>query len=159
MEKKKRFKFNIIDAAVLLVIVLVIWGASIKFGKYNVKTDESSEGTILYTIDITNVRDYSLQAYQSGDTVFDSLTGVNIGTIQKIESADAVSYENREDGKLVKVVNPYKKDIVLYIETPGTVENNAYYANKSIELKVNSQKAIETKYVKTTGIISNITVE
>ncbi len=159
MEKKKRFKFNIIDAAVLLVIVLVIWGASIKFGKYNVKTDKSSEGTILYTIDITNVRDYSLQAYQSGDTVFDSLTGVNIGTIQKIESADAVSYENREDGKLVKVVNPYKKDIVLYIETPGTVENNAYYANKSIELKVNSQKAIETKYVKTTGIISNITVE
>lgn len=159
MEKKKRFKFNIIDVAVLLVVFLVIWGASIKFNKYNVKTDESSEGTILYTIDITNVRNYSLEAYQSGDAVYDSLTGVNIGTIQKIESADAVSYENREDGELVKVVNPYKKDIVLYIETPGTIENNAYYANKSIELKVNSQKAIETKYVKTTGIISNITVE
>lgn len=159
MEKKKRFKFNIIDLAVLLLIVLLIWGASVKFSKYNAKTDESSEETIIYTIDITNVRDYSLQAYQSGDTVYDSLTGVNIGTIQKIESVDAVSYENREDGELVKVVNPYKKDIVLYIETPGTVENNAYYANKSIELKVNSQKAIETKYVKTTGIISNITVE
>ena len=159
MEKKKKFKFNIIDLMVLVVIILVIWGASLKFGKYNVKTDDSSEGTILYTIDVANVRDYSLQAYQSGDVVFDSLTGVNIGTIQKIEATDAVTYENKEDGNLVKVVNPYKKDIVLYIETPGTVENNAYYANKSIELKVNSQKSIETKYVKTTGIISNITVE
>jgi hypothetical protein len=159
MEKKKRVKFNIIDVAVLLVVILVIWGASVKFGKYNVKTNESSEETIVYTMEIANVRDYSLQAYQSGDMVFDSLTGVNIGTIQKIEASDAVNYENRQDGKLVKVVNPYKKDIVLYIETPGTVENNAYYANKSIELKVNSQKAIETKYVKTTGIISNITVE
>ncbi len=159
MEKKKKFKFNIIDVAVLLVVILVIWGASLKFGKYNEKTDESSEGTILYTINIENVRDYSLQAYQSGDVVFDSLTGVKIGTIQNIESFDAVTYENSEDGELVKVVNPYKKDIILYIETPGTVENNAYYANKSIELKVNSQKAIETKYIKTTGIISNITVE
>ena len=159
MEKKKRVKFNIIDVAVLLVVILVIWGASVKFGKYKVKTNESSEETIVYTMEIANVRYYSLQAYQSGDMVFDSLTGVNIGTIQKIEASDAVNYENRQDGKLVKVVNPYKKDIVLYIETPGTVENNAYYANKSIELKVNSQKAIETKYVKTTGIISNITVE
>lgn len=159
MEKKKKFKFNIIDVAVLLVVILVILGASLKFGKYNEKTDESSEGTILYTINIENVRDYSLQAYQSGDVVFDSLTGVKIGTIQNIESFDAVTYENSEDGELVKVVNPYKKDIILYIETPGTVENNAYYANKSIELKVNSQKAIETKYIKTTGIISNITVE
>ena len=156
---EKKFRFNIIDVTVLLVIILVIWGATIKFGKYNVKTDESSEKTIIYTIDVENVRDYSLQAYQSGDVIFDSLTGVSIGTIQKIEATDAVSYEERENGELIKVLNPYKKDIVLYIETPGTIENNAYYANKSIELKVNSQKAIETKYVKTTGIISNITVK
>lgn len=159
MSKNKKIKFNIIDFLVLLVVVIVVFAASAKFSKYNVKTEESSETTLKYTIDVNNVRDYSLTAYQIGDVVYDSLTGVNIGTISKIDSYDAVTYENTEKGEVVKVTNPYRKDIILHIETPGTIESNAYYANKSIELKVNSQKAIETKYIKTTGIISNITVE
>ena len=55
--------------------------------------------------------------------------------------------------------NPYKCDIVVTIETPGTVETDAYYANKTIELKVNSTKIIETKYTKTSGTISDIKVK
>lgn len=159
MSKSKIFKFNIVDLAAVILIVILVSAANAKFNKYNVKTGDSSETTINYTILVNNVRDYSLEAYQVGDTVYDSLTGVKIGTILKIESRDAVTYENSENGNVVKISNPYKKDLTLYIETPGTVETNAYYANKSIELKVNSQKAIETKYVKTTGIISDITVE
>ena len=159
MSKNKKIKFNIVDLLVLIMIVGVVLSASVKFNKYNAKTEESSETTLKYTIDVNNVRDYYLDAYQIGDVVYDSLTGVNIGTISEIDSTDAITYENSENGKVVKVTNPYRKDIVLHLETPGTIESNAYYANKSIELKVNSQKAIETKYIKTTGIISNITVE
>lgn len=157
--EKKKFKINIVDLLVVIVVIALIGGAYLKFSKYNVKTDASSEETILYTIDVLNVRDYSVNAYRSGDVVYDALTGVNIGVIQNIEETEAVSYEINEEGKVVKVTNPYRKDLKIFLETPGTVENNAYYANKSIELKVNSQKAIETKYAKTTGTISSINVE
>ena len=159
MTENKKKKINIIDLLTVLVVILLIVAAYVKFGKYNVKTEESSQETIVYTVDVYSVRDYTALAYQSGDIVFDSLTGVNIGVIQNVEITDAVTYEPAQDGKLVKATNPYKKDLVITIETPGTVENNAYYANKSIELKVNSQKAIETKYAKTTGTISSINIE
>lgn len=159
MSEKRKFKINIVDLLVVIVIITLIVAASVKFSKYNTKTEESTETTILYTMNVLNVREYSADAYKSGDTVYDSLTGVNIGTIKDVTQTEAVTYEITEDGGLSKIINPYRRDLVLYIETPGTVENNAYYANKSIELKVNSQKAIETKYAKTTGTISNINVE
>jgi hypothetical protein len=159
MTENKKKKINIIDLLTVLVLILLIVAAYVKFGKYNVKTEDSTQGTLLYTVDVYSVRNYTAMAYQSGDIVFDSLTGVNIGVIQNVEMTDAVTYEPAQDGKLVKAINPYKKDLVITIKTPGTVENNAYYANKSIELKVNSQKAIETKYAKTTGTISSINVE
>ncbi|MBQ6860328.1 MAG: DUF4330 family protein [Clostridia bacterium] len=158
-QNKKRFRFNIVDVIIVLVVAVVIGAAYMKFNKYNVKTDESSQENIVYNISIYNVRDYSADAYRSGDAIFDSLTGVNIGVIENVTMADAVTYETTENGKLVKVTNPYKKDVVLTVKTPGTVEANAYYANKSIELKVNSQKTIETKYAKTTGTISSIAIE
>ena len=157
--KKKRFKINIVDVILVLVVALVIGAAYMKFNKYNVKTENSSQETIVYNISIYNVRDYSADAYKSGDAIFDSLTGVNIGVIEDVAMVDAVTYETSENGKLVKVTNPYKKDVVLTVKTPGTVESNAYYANKSIELKVNSQKTVETKYAKTTGTISSINIE
>ena len=159
MSEKRKFKINIVDLLVVIVIITLIVAASVKFSKYNTKTEESTETTILYTMNVLNVREYSADAYKSGDTVYDSLTGVNIGTIKDVTQTEAVTYEITEDGGLSKIINPYRRDLVLYIETPGTVENNAYYANKSIELKVNSKKAIETKYAKTTGTISNINVE
>lgn len=159
MSKKGFFKINIVDLLVVLVVIILIIAASVKFSKYNTKTEESSETTILYTMNVLNVREYSAEAYKSGDAVYDSLTGVNIGIIKDVTQAEAVTYEITEDGGLSKITNPYRRDLVLYIETPGSVENNAYYANKSIELKVNSQKAIETKYAKTTGTISSIIVE
>ena len=159
MTEKKNKKINIIDVLTILIVILLIVAAYVKFGKYNVKTEDSSQETILYTVDVYSVRDYTANAYQSGDIVFDSLTGVNIGTIKDVQMTDAVTYEPAQNGVLVKTTNPYKKDLVITIETPGTVENNAFYANKSIELKVNSQKAIETKYAKTTGTISSINIE
>ncbi len=156
---KRKFRINIIDVLVLVVIAILIVAAFAKFNKFNTKTEESSDETIFYSIDIFNVRDFSADAYKSGDVVYDSLTGVNIGTIEEIKVINAEGYEIAENGSLVKVINPYRRDVTLKIKTPGTVENNAYYANKSIELKVNSSKTIETKYAKTTGTISSINIE
>ena len=64
-----------------------------------------------------------------------------------------------ENGKTELVNNTYRYDMTLTIETPGTVETDAYYANKTIELKLDSEKKFETKYAKTTGKVSEISVK
>ncbi len=149
-------KINILDFFVLLVIVLLVIGAILKFGKFNNKTDESSTQTIEYKIEVKSIREFTINALASGDTVYDSQTGVNIGKITNVEKKPAETYDVAENGEIMKVYNPYRYDIVITIETPGDASKDAYYANKTIELKLDSEKKIETKYAKTTGKIMEI---
>lgn len=152
-------KINIIDILVVIIVIFLIVGASLKFRKFNVKTVDSASETLEYQLEVKNVRDYTIAMIQSGDTVYDEQTGINIGTITNIETTPARTYEVMQNGEAVKVTNPYRYDLVLTIETPGTVETTAYYANRSIELKVNSTKVIETKYLRTSGTVSNISIK
>lgn len=149
-------KINILDFFVLLVIVLLVIGAILKFGKFNNKTDESSTQTIEYKIEVKSIREFTINALASGDTVYDYQTGVNIGKITNVEKKPAETYDVAENGEIMKVYNPYRYDIVITIETPGDASKDAYYANKTIELKLDSEKKIETKYAKTTGKIMEI---
>ena len=149
-------KINILDFFVLLVIVLLVIGAILKFGKFNNKTDESSTQTIEYKIEVKSIREFTINALASGDTVYDSQTGVNIGKITNVEKKPAETYDVAENGEIMTVYNPYRYDIVITIETPGDASKDAYYANKTIELKLDSEKKIETKYAKTTGKIMEI---
>ena len=151
-------KINIVDLCVVLVILLLVVGASIKFQKFNSKSEETQSTAIVYEFTVNNVRDYTILAIQKGDTVYDSQSGVAIGKVVAVQKTQAETYEGTSTGNVIKVTNPYRYDMILTIETPGTVEKEAYYANKSIELKVNSSKQIETKYMKTSGTISAITV-
>ncbi len=91
--------------------------------------------------------------------MFYSQSNVVIGTIKNIQTTLSDSYENLITGEVELLENPYRYDVVFTIETDGVVTSEAYYANKSIELKVNSTKAIETKYAKTTGTITDITLK
>ena len=134
----------------------VSFGAILKFGKFNNKTDESSTQTIEYKIEVKSIREFTINALASGDTVYDSQTGVNIGKITNVEKKPAETYDVAENGEIMKVYNPYRYDIVITIETPGDTSKDAYYANKTIELKLDSEKKIETKYAKTTGKIMEI---
>lgn len=152
-------KINVVDFFVILIILLLALGAVLKFGKFNSKTEESTNQTIEYKMEVKNIRDYTINAIQSGDLIFDSQTGINIGTVTNVEAINAKTYESTYEGEIVLVTNPYRYDMVITIETPGSIEADAYYANKTIELKIDSDKVIETKYIQTTGRISEINVK
>ena len=149
-------KINLFDFGILLLIVALLIVGTLKFRTLDKMVDASTPGKIIYTIEVNNVRDYTVNSFQSGDKVFDSLTSVYIGDIKKVESFPAKIEDALENGDTKLLENPYKADLVLTIETPGTVTDVGYYANKSIELKVGSEKTIETKYVKTLGKVSSI---
>lgn len=149
-------KINIIDLCVILVIVLLIVGAVVKFGKFNSKTEEATQSTMEYRFAVNNIRDYTVNAFVVGDLVYDSQSGAYIGKITNIEKNESKTYEAISTGEVIDVKNPYRFDILLTIEAPITIEKDAYYINNTIELKVNSTKIIETKYVKTSGIVYDI---
>lgn len=153
-------KINIIDFTVVVVVVLLIACACLKFSKFDKKSDDNTlSQTIEYKMMVKSIRNYTLDAFEVGDIVYDSQSKVEIGKIKNIESIASTSYENLITGEVAELENPYRYDVNFTIETDGVVTSEAYYANKSIELKVNSTKAIETKYAKTTGTITDIVLK
>ena len=149
-------KINIFDFAILILIVALILVGTLKFRTLDKTVDSSNLGKITYTFLINNVREYTANAFVSGDALYDSSTDVNIGVITNVSATPSKSFLSTQDGSLKEMENPYKYDITLTVETPGTVTDSGYYANKSIELKVGSEKNIETLYAKTLGKIGSI---
>jgi len=149
-------KINLFDIAILLLIIILLVAGVSKFKTFNQTVDSNSAGKITYTLVISNVRPYTVDAFQSGDNVFDNLTDINIGRIIDVQSRDARIIKSLENGKTIIAQNEYKKDIILTIETPGSSTSNAYFANKSVELKVGSEKTIDTLYATTLGKIEKI---
>ena len=149
-------KINLFDAVILFLIIILIIAGITKFSTFNQAVDANSAGKITYQFIINNVRDYTANAFQSGDSVFDSQTGINIGTIRKVQIQDAGTIKSLASGKTVVAENPYRRDVVLTIETPGSSTENGFFANKSIELKVGSEKNIETLYATTYGKVKSI---
>lgn len=156
----KKCKFNIIDISVIILVLILVLAATVKFRNYNKTNDETAKiDTIDYKIKISNVRNYTVDAFVIGDTVYDNQTNVEIGKIIEKEVTDAKGYEVIKSGKIVETKVPNKYDLVLVIETQGTIDNSGYFANRSVELKVGSEKIIETLYAKSTGIITEIAHE
>lgn len=152
-------KINLVDLLVILVIVLGVIGAKVKYQKFNFKSDTTEMVTIKYQILISNVRDFTTNSFQVGDSIYDSQTAIYLGEIVHIEKKDAEIDKELTNGEVVKLKNPGRYDILLDVEVPGTVEKDAYYANKSIELNINNYRAIESKYAKTHGTICKIEVK
>lgn len=149
-------KINLFDFGIILLIIALVIVGALKFRTLDRTVDASTPGKITYTVKVNNVREYTWNAYASGDSVYDSSTNVFIGTITNVSATPAKTFSQLQDGKVKKLENPYKYDVVLTVETPGTMTDAGYYANKSIELKVGSEKNIETRYVKTMGKIGSI---
>lgn len=149
-------KFNLFDITILILIIALVIFGTVKYRTLDKAVDTSTSGNIIYTILISNVRNYTVDAFIIGDMIFDSGTNVNIGKIINVESRPAKLVKTLEDGTAKVLENEFRNDMILTIETPGSSTNEGYYANKSIELKVGSEKEVETKYAKTYGKISSI---
>lgn len=149
-------KINIIDVAVVILILILIVFAYLKFGVYeHTKTDAEMSG-IQFSIKISEVRKYTGDAFKVGDTIYDSQTKLAIGSITNIEMVNSKVNSETTDGRIILVENPERYDVIITVETQGIENDKAYFADKSVELKVGSEKVIETLYVKTTGKIISI---
>ena len=111
----KKCKFNIIDISVIVLVLILILATVVKFGNYNKTNDETAKiDTIDYKIKISNVRNYTVDAFVIGDTVYDNQTNVEIGKIIEKEVTDAKGYEITKNGKIVETKVPNKYDLPLH---------------------------------------------
>ncbi|MBR3280498.1 MAG: DUF4330 domain-containing protein [Clostridia bacterium] len=154
--KLKLKKINIFDIATIILLLALCFAAYFKFNiNEHTKTDAKMD-LIEYKIKFPALRKYSLETFASGDTVYDSQTKLAIGTIKAIDYEPAKVICETSTGDAVVAENPEKFDITLTVETNGMETDKAYFADRSVELKVGNQKQVETLYIKSTGTVMSV---
>lgn len=155
-KKGKALKINIIDIIVVLVIIFLVLGTAYKFLFMDKTSAVSSEVPISYTVLIKEVRQYSLDSIEVGDTLYDGSSGNAIGVISKIEKREATDAMADKDGVFYNVPIENRFDVTLTVDGKGSVSSEGYFINKTYELVVNSNKTFMTKYYECNGRVGEI---
>ena len=126
--QKRTFKFNVIDALILILILAVAAGLLYVFvlsDRPLIKTAETH--TVTYVIEVTGLNEEYKDLITVGTEVIDSSKKLNIGTITAVETQDYVRMgENIREGTLVlHTVDDYVTQYVT-IEAQATLVNDDY---------------------------------
>ncbi len=153
-----KLKINIYDIIAVLLVLGLCLATYIKFGVLEHTKTDAQMSKIEYSIQFLGLRKYSVDTFKSGDTVYDSQTKTEIGTIKEVIAEPDKFIAETSKGEVIIANSPEKYDVTLIIDTEGLDNEKGYFANKSVELKVGSEKYIETLYIKSSGTIKSIKV-
>ena len=156
MGKGRKGKFNILDLAVVVIILVLIFGAVYKFRGLDKTSKSASMETVTYEMTVESLRSYAFDNLQVGDTVFDYTSGNAIGTITNIEWKDATDPFYTTDGQTIEAPVENRYDAVITIEAQATNVDGVYFVDKTYELCVNSKRKVYTKYADCTAVITGI---
>lgn len=154
-------KLNILDLAIILIIILFIGIFLItkNSASSNLSSNVENSGTtnsFIYTIKIEGLSETSTEMFKIGDDVYDKVSNVYIGKISNLEITNSIGLIDRNNGEIVEAEVPRKIDVKLSITTNGTINDGEYLANNLIRILVGNTKQIKTKYIMCTGTITSI---
>ena len=154
--KRNKGRFNIIDLAVVVIIILLIVGAVYKFKGLEKTSTSVAMETITYEMTVESLREYAVDNILVGDTLFDYTSGNPIGVIKNIEWKDATEPLYTLDGKTVEAKVENRYDGIFTIEAEAVNNNGVYFVGKTYELCVNSKRNVYTKYTDCMAVITGI---
>lgn len=142
---KKKFKFNIVDAVILLVIVCAVAFVGYKFlgGSF------SGGGESVYHVEyfLEESPDFAVDIIKVGDKVLDEQKDTDLGIVTNITSDESVSYGVTSDGLYVKGSKEGYKSAIIETEVEakdydfGMIAGSAKYGvGHSITIRVGKAK-------------------
>ncbi len=143
-EKGRLFgRINMLDLAVVLLIVAVLAGVGYKFAKSRVPTvfQPSKKMEVVFTAD--ELLDFAVERLAVGDPVSDRVTGASFGKLKSFEIQPSISYATDSTGRFVRSSKETYRSLRMVVETEGTIDqgmvrigNYDYYVAKSFEVRV-----------------------
>lgn len=123
-EKGKLFGLiNVIDLFVLVIIVALVGFGAYKMVNVNPTVAVNNKQAVM-RFEITEVRDYTYNVIQVGETVKDYDKNIVYGKVVKVEKTPAKRYVTTADGRVVVATVPDKLDVSIYVQGTATSNNN-----------------------------------
>lgn len=150
-------KVNIIDLAVIIVAVVLVLSAMIKFDR--AEKQMTSDKVIEYTLKIKQIRQPTIDALNEEFTeIKETDTEKVLGDITDIEITPAQELVKLNDGsyKIVELKEVY--DALLTIRVQGTETEDNYYTHTGKKLIVGEKITINNEHVTSAGTIKSVKV-
>ena len=126
--EKRAWRFTALDLIILVVLLAVIAAAVWFFGPF--RDGSSGDSTLVnieYTVEVKGMEEEYLGNIRVGDTVIDSVTKKEIGTITAVETMPLVEYVlNTEDGIMMEKEYPGQSTLLVTISSPATFDERGY---------------------------------
>ena len=148
-------KVSIIDVLAALVIIVAIFGISVRFFSTPAK-NARAHVKLKFVIEIEDLRDYSVEVIERKGKVVDKKKKDIIGEIVDVKTKKYLKEEFDSDGNLVYAEVPEKYSVDVTIESDGKESENGYFVGNDTELSVGSTILIATKYVNSSGKVKSI---
>ncbi len=141
MQVNPKNKFNIIDAVIIIVILLLAATFIYRFAKLQNAGNEFTEAKISYTLTVNKIDADFAGKIKNGDTIYVRGLQYGAGTVKSVKSAYYSENVYLPDGTSEKHINPEFKTVVIEVETDArlsenefciTSENFAMYIGKEI---------------------------
>ena len=155
---KIKGKFNIIDVLVIILVIVAIAGIVIRFSS-KITDSVKSDATFVYTVKVSSVRNYTIDALQKKGKVTNKKSDMDVGEIIDVVIAPSETQSERADGKIVYSEQPDRYDATVTIKAHGQEASNSYITADSDDLSVGRVIDIYTKYVHTSGKVMSVTKE
>ena len=155
---KIKGKFNIIDVLAIILVIVAVAGIVIRFGS-KITDSVKSDATFVYTVNVSGVRDYTIDALQKKGKVTNKKSNMDVGEIIDVVVEPSETQSERADGKLVYSELPDRYDATITIKARGQEAANSYITADSEDLSVGRVIDIYTKYVHTSGKVMSVTKE
>lgn len=107
MSEKKRVRFTVVDAVVLVVIVAIIAFVGMKFAGVSLFTGENGDesmktNTYIVSYYIEEVPDFAAKQVKTGDPVTDDVRNHSLGKVTGVEIGPSVSFNADSNGIVQK---------------------------------------------------------
>lgn len=122
----RKHKFTWIDALVLVVIIGLIAGTCVKF--FGKETTAVTQETVdvQFRLQISSVRQATIDALQVGDTVWEEENGNAVGVITEILVEPSLSSYAHDDGTIQQIEVEGRYNVTLTISAQGVVSGQTY---------------------------------
>ena len=155
----KKKKLNIIDIIVIIAIFAIIVVGIVKFAFIDKKSGlgvKQAYKDLEYVVLVNNVRIMTVEAFHVGDKVYDEKKGTYMGVIKNIEINPYKTNEIKNNGELVEAERLGYYSVLLTIESTAVDKEDGYFLSGTLDLKVNSEDEVVTKFVKTTVKVTDL---
>lgn len=134
-------RFNIADAIIIVVALLVIAGIALRV--YRIFGTEEELQSVTVEFEISNISSEHIDLY-SGDKLYLTSDNIRVGYIMELTVSDMMEYAYNDQGELVKATVPGKSTITGKMLLDGKVTEHGFYLGGTILLTESQEISLYT---------------